>query len=241
MARVHVAGHGRRRREPRRRRPVLRPQRLPRASRGGGRLAAARLHGDLRGLQRRRALRAMEPLGIDLRRVRPRRRMEPIAQKPQTIRAGFAAMELSRDFSWARIRLNALYQSADKDPFDGKATGFDAILENPQFAGAETSFWIRQAVPLVGRRRSGALGTQRHPREPALVEGRGAIEFREPGTRAHRRRRRFRRDSARARHRQHLVPSLRRHDGAGCACATRLRRRRKSAGTSRRRCSGGPS
>ncbi|MFZ3322528.1 MAG: hypothetical protein WA190_09160 [Usitatibacter sp.] len=73
-----------------------------------------------------------------------------IAQKPQTIRAGFAAMELSRDFSWARIRLNALYQSADKDPFDGKATGFDAILENPQFAGAETSFWIRQAVPLIG-------------------------------------------------------------------------------------------
>ena len=46
--------------------------------------------------------------------------------------------------------MNALYQSADKDPFDGKATGFDAILENPQFAGAETSFWIRQAVPLIG-------------------------------------------------------------------------------------------
>jgi len=73
-----------------------------------------------------------------------------IAQKPQTIRAGFAAAELSRDFSWVRLRLNALYQSADKDPYDGKATGFDAILENPQFAGAETSFWIRQAVPLVG-------------------------------------------------------------------------------------------
>src|SRR4029079_18873055 len=31
-----------------------------------------------------------------------------------------------------------------------KATGFDAILENPQFAGADTSFWWRQAVPLVG-------------------------------------------------------------------------------------------
>ena len=74
----------------------------------------------------------------------------PIAQKPQTIRAGFAAAELSRDFDWARLRLNALFQSADRDPFDGKATGFDAILENPQFAGAATSFWIRQAVPLVG-------------------------------------------------------------------------------------------
>jgi hypothetical protein len=74
----------------------------------------------------------------------------PIAQKPQEIRAGFAAAELSRDFDWARLRLNALFQSADRDPFDGKATGFDAVLENPQFAGAATSFWIRQAVPLVG-------------------------------------------------------------------------------------------
>ncbi|MGZ5048888.1 MAG: hypothetical protein ACXWF0_17100, partial [Usitatibacter sp.] len=74
----------------------------------------------------------------------------PLAGRPQEIRAGFAAAEVSRDFSWVRLRLNALYQSGDKDPFDGKATGFDAILENPQFAGAETSFWIRQAVPLVG-------------------------------------------------------------------------------------------
>ena len=74
----------------------------------------------------------------------------PIAGRPQDIRAGFAAAEISRDFSWVRLRLNALLQSGDKDPFDGKATGFDAIFENPQFAGAETSFWIRQAVPLVG-------------------------------------------------------------------------------------------
>ena len=43
-----------------------------------------------------------------------------------------------------------LAASGDKDPFDDKATGFDAILENPQFAGADTSFWIRQAVPLIG-------------------------------------------------------------------------------------------
>ncbi len=74
----------------------------------------------------------------------------PIAGQPQEIRAGFAATELSRDFSWARVRLNALLQSGDKNPFDGKATGFDAILENPQFAGADSSFWIRQAVPLIG-------------------------------------------------------------------------------------------
>jgi hypothetical protein len=74
----------------------------------------------------------------------------PLVQRAQSIRAGFAAAELSRDFSWVRVRLNALLQSGDSDPFDSRATGFDAILENPQFAGADTSFWVRQAVPLVG-------------------------------------------------------------------------------------------
>jgi hypothetical protein len=74
----------------------------------------------------------------------------PLAQRSQSIRAAFAAGELSRDFSWVRLRLSLLVQSADRDPFDDKATGFDAILENPQFAGADTSFWVRQAVPLVG-------------------------------------------------------------------------------------------
>jgi hypothetical protein len=40
--------------------------------------------------------------------------------------------------------------SADRDPFDGRSTGFDAIFENPQIAGADTSYWIRQSIPLVG-------------------------------------------------------------------------------------------
>ena len=81
-------------------------------------------------------------LGVDER--------NPIAQQKQTIRAGFAAAELSRDFSWLRVRANVLVASGDKNPFDGKATGFDAILENPQFAGADTSFFIRQGVALIG-------------------------------------------------------------------------------------------
>ena len=74
----------------------------------------------------------------------------PLSGKSQRIRAGFAAAELSRDFSWTRVRLSALFASGDKDPFDDKATGFDAIFENPQFAGADTSFFIRQSVPLIG-------------------------------------------------------------------------------------------
>jgi hypothetical protein len=74
----------------------------------------------------------------------------PLAQRPNDIEAFFGAAELSRDFSWLRVRATAIAASGDDNPFDGKATGFDAILENPQVAGADTSFWIRQAVPLVG-------------------------------------------------------------------------------------------
>ncbi len=73
-----------------------------------------------------------------------------LSQQPQDIRAAFAAVEASYDFSWLRTRATLLAASGDKDPFDGKATGFDAIFENPQIAGADTSYWIRQAVPLIG-------------------------------------------------------------------------------------------
>ncbi len=74
----------------------------------------------------------------------------PIAQRAQSVVAGFAAVELSRDFDWIRVRATGLAASGDKDPYDGRATGFDAIFENPQIAGSDTSFWIRQAIPLIG-------------------------------------------------------------------------------------------
>lgn len=68
----------------------------------------------------------------------------------QDIAAGFVAAELSRDFDWIRVRGSLVYASADDDPFDDQAGAFDAIFENPLFAGADTSFWIRQPVPLIG-------------------------------------------------------------------------------------------
>ncbi len=66
------------------------------------------------------------------------------------ISAAFGALEVSRDFDWLRVRASFVYGSGDEDPYDDKATGFDAIFENPLIAGADTSFWIRQAVPLIG-------------------------------------------------------------------------------------------
>ena len=69
---------------------------------------------------------------------------------PSDIRAWFFAAEYSRDYDWIRPKFSLLYGSGDSDPFDGKSEGFDAVFENPQFAGADTSFWIRQGVPLIG-------------------------------------------------------------------------------------------
>ena len=66
------------------------------------------------------------------------------------IAAGFAAFEASVDRDWLRWRLSLLWTSADRDPYDGSANGYDAVFENPIFAGADTSFWIRQPVPLIG-------------------------------------------------------------------------------------------
>ena len=70
--------------------------------------------------------------------------------RPQNIRAMFAAAEVSRDFSWLRLRASMAYGSPDDEPFDDEAEGFDAIFENPLFAGADTSFAIREPVPLIG-------------------------------------------------------------------------------------------
>ncbi|MDG1203842.1 MAG: hypothetical protein P8N51_00575 [Pseudomonadales bacterium] len=68
----------------------------------------------------------------------------------ERIDAYFFAIEGSMDFDWFRPKLSFLYASGDDDPFDDEANGFDAIFENPQFAGADTSFMIRQNVPLIG-------------------------------------------------------------------------------------------
>ena len=70
--------------------------------------------------------------------------------RPAKVRAFFAAAEPSYDIDWVRFRLSFLYASGDKNPYDNTETGFDAILENPVFAGADTSYWIRQSIPFAG-------------------------------------------------------------------------------------------
>ncbi|MDF1763859.1 MAG: hypothetical protein P1U57_10655 [Oleibacter sp.] len=105
------------------------------------------------------------------------------SQRDAEINAQFFAAELSRDFSWARYKFSAMYASGDSDPYDDVAEGFDAIFENPQFAGADTSYWMRQAVPLIAggkvaiSSRNGLLNSLRTSKEQ------GQSNFTNPGLR----------------------------------------------------------
>ncbi len=73
----------------------------------------------------------------------------PIAGRKTEIRAQMAAVEASVDRNWLRFRTSAFFASGDKDPTDGKATGFDAILDDPNFVGGQFSYWNRQGIRLV--------------------------------------------------------------------------------------------
>lgn len=103
--------------------------------------------------------------------------------EPADIFAFFGAAELSYDVDWMRFRLSGLYASGDGDPYDGTEGGFDAIFENPIFAGADTSYWIRQVIPFAGggraigvNGRNGILNSLRSSKEQ------GQSNFNNPGT-----------------------------------------------------------
>jgi hypothetical protein len=74
----------------------------------------------------------------------------PIANEKQDIDAKMFALELSIDRDWMRFRTSYFYSSGDSDLNDDVARGFDTILDNPNFAGGEFSYWQRQAIRLFG-------------------------------------------------------------------------------------------
>lgn len=99
------------------------------------------------------------------------------------IRSLFAAAELSYDLDWIRIRGSGLFTSGDSNPKDNTEGGFSAIFENPIFAGADTSYWIRQAVPFAG----GGVNVSISPRNGIINDLRtskeeGQSNFNNPGT-----------------------------------------------------------
>jgi hypothetical protein len=65
------------------------------------------------------------------------------------VQANFAAVELSRDFDWTRLRVSGLHASGDGNPFDHRAEGFDGINQTAIFAGTDSTFFLHQRLPLV--------------------------------------------------------------------------------------------
>ncbi|HEX4074332.1 MAG TPA: carboxypeptidase-like regulatory domain-containing protein [Candidatus Acidoferrales bacterium] len=80
----------------------------------------------------------------------------PIANRPVTINAQFAAAELSVDKDWARFKISSLYASGSGDAHNGRARGFDSIDDFDELAGGIFSLWNREGIRLTG---SGVLLT----------------------------------------------------------------------------------
>jgi hypothetical protein len=76
--------------------------------------------------------------------------LNEIAGQGVDINAQMAAVELSYDRDWARFRASFFWASGDDNPNNAHATGFDTIVDNPNFAGGEFSYWQRQQIKLLG-------------------------------------------------------------------------------------------
>lgn len=95
----------------------------------------------------------------------------PANHHPQHINAQLAALELAYEKDWMTWKVSAFYTSGDGKLNDGRATGFDGIVPNQQFAGGGflgnpsladrglinnqfeaggTNFLNREAIPLTG-------------------------------------------------------------------------------------------
>jgi hypothetical protein len=95
----------------------------------------------------------------------------PALKNAQNISAQLAAVELAYERDWITYKASAFFTSGDRDLNDGRATGFDAIVPNQQFAGGGflgnaaladrglinnlfqgggTNFLNRQPIPLTG-------------------------------------------------------------------------------------------
>jgi hypothetical protein len=73
-----------------------------------------------------------------------------IAGKPVTINAQMAALELSVDRDWFRLKGSLFYASGSSNPSSSHAHGFDSIDDFPEFAGGIFSLWNRESIRLTG-------------------------------------------------------------------------------------------
>jgi hypothetical protein len=103
-----------------------------------------------------------------------------LAGRRVTINAQMAAAEVSVDKDWARLKASIFYASGDANPTDGRARGFDAIVDSPNFAGGIFSLWNREGIRLTG---TGVLLTPPDSLLPSLRSNKdeGQANFVNPG------------------------------------------------------------
>jgi hypothetical protein len=73
----------------------------------------------------------------------------PIAGREVDIRSNMAAVEASVDKDYLRFKGSFFWAEGDSNPTDGKATGFDAIFDDPNFIGGQFSYWNRNGIRLT--------------------------------------------------------------------------------------------
>jgi hypothetical protein len=67
-----------------------------------------------------------------------------LAGRSVDLNAQMGALELSYDQDWIRFKASFFYASGDSNPTGGTGSGFDTILDNPNFIGGPFSYYSRQ-------------------------------------------------------------------------------------------------
>ncbi len=73
----------------------------------------------------------------------------PIAGRSVSVRSNMGAVEASVDHDFLRFKGSFFFAQGDANPTDGKATGFDAIFDDPNFVGGQFSYWNRNGIRLT--------------------------------------------------------------------------------------------
>jgi len=73
----------------------------------------------------------------------------PIAGRSVKVRSNMAAVEASVDHDYLRFKGSFFWAQGDSNPTDDKASGFDAIFDDPNFVGGQFSYWNRNGIRLT--------------------------------------------------------------------------------------------
>jgi hypothetical protein len=73
----------------------------------------------------------------------------PIAGRRVEVRSNMAAVEASIDKDYLRFKGSFFWAQGDGNPTDERASGFDAIFDDPNFVGGQFSFWVRNGIRLT--------------------------------------------------------------------------------------------